>query len=109
MPLRVHINQQDLSLLAGEKGRKVDGCNRLPATTFLVHDSNRAHEIHLLCSLCAFVVLTVSALRRIVKHQVTVKQLLVEVEIKISTRCWGYLIRVETWRGRPARGKWDLT
>src|SRR5439155_19259320 len=24
-------------------------------------------------------------------------------------RCWGYLIRVETWHGRPARGKWDLT
>src|SRR2546425_1178959 len=43
MALRVHVHEQNSSLLAGEKGRKVDGCDRLSTPTLLVHDRYRAH------------------------------------------------------------------
>jgi len=41
--LRVHVDEQDSSLLACEKGRQVDGCDRPVTPTFLVHDRYRAH------------------------------------------------------------------
>src|SRR5215813_2598626 len=43
VPLRIHVHEQDSSPLACEKGRQVDGCDRLPASTLLVHDRYRAH------------------------------------------------------------------
>src|SRR5436309_14998679 len=51
--LRVHVDEQDSSLLACEKGRQVDGCDRLATPTFLVHDRYRAHT-HSSRRLCSF-------------------------------------------------------
>src|SRR2546421_6580425 len=42
--LWVHVHEQDSSLLASEKGRKVDGCDRLSTPTLLVHDRDCAHK-----------------------------------------------------------------
>ena len=44
MPLRIHVDEQD-SLVQGEECRKVDGCNRLSAAAFLVHDRDCTHRI----------------------------------------------------------------
>ena len=43
MALRVHVHEQHSSLLAREKGRKVDGCDGLSTPALLVHDRYRAH------------------------------------------------------------------
>ncbi len=44
MALRVHVHEQDSALLAGEKGREVDGCDGLSTPALLVHDRYRAHS-----------------------------------------------------------------
>ena len=43
MALRVHVHEQHSSLLAREKGRKIDGCDGLSTPALLVHDRYRAH------------------------------------------------------------------